>query len=451
MKAIPDQRSCPANLRRGRVPPIVANLTSHSDSVTLARNIEQTWSEGLVLLTIRRFIELGQLFLLCLFGLLAIVACHVSFGPPLSNLRVEPATFSPNADGKDDITRISYQISKRSTIDLYFEGTDGQRHYFRQGEIRVPGDYSVLFGGAVDNRLLPDGEYRCVVEATNGNAVTHLEVPLVISGGDQVPLQLTKLQAYPSTFTPNRDGIGDRISISYYLNKDANVYVRLLSPDGETSYQIPPEKITKPGVAGSHEHDYDAGVDLGAKPPPDGTYTVFAEAVDTVGNRVSVTTTLTIKNGGVPMAEIVNRAAEWAPKVVPLGQTLTFTATVENIGPVPIRTKGPEPGTTYTTRENYNTKGFFEEPGIFRLGADSEGNTEGRKYPYRWQLGLDNELTVIDGQKYLLPGQRVTVVGHIRIVDEPPSVEPRYWLGLIHEQVEIVNDWVEVTDIAVGF
>jgi hypothetical protein len=160
---------------------------------------------------------------------------------------------------------------------------------------------------------------------------------------------------------------------------------------------------------------------------------------------------LTIQGGGVPMVEIVNRAAFWAPQVVPLGGTLTFTCTVQNVGPVPIRTKGPEPGTTYSTRQNYNTLGFFEEPGIFRLGADSEGNTEGRKYPYRWQLGRDDELRVIDGQKYLMPGQRVTVVGHIQILDKPPKIVPKYWLGLIHEQVEIVNDWVEVTDISVGY
>jgi hypothetical protein len=380
-----------------------------------------------------------------------LAACGLSFGPTVYDLKIVPPVFSPNADGEDDITRISYKVSRRATIDLYFEDAQGQRYFFRQGEIRVPGEYSVMFGGAVNNRLLPDGDYQCVVEAHDGREVSRVEAAMTISGGDQVPLELTKLQAYPSVFTPNRDGIGDRVSISYYLNKDADVYVNIISPDGKAVYPVPPEKITKPGVKGSHEHDYDAGVDLGAKPPPDGTYIVQAEAVDAVGNRVVATTTLTIRDGGVPMAEIVNRAALWSPKVVPLGGTLTFTATVENIGPVPIRTKGPEPGTTYTTRENYNTKGFFEEPGIFRLGADSEGNTEGRKYPYRWQLGRDDELTVIDGEKYLMPGQRVTVTGHIQILDKPPKVEPKYWLGLIHEQVEIVNDWVEVTDIAVGF
>ncbi len=369
----------------------------------------------------------------------------------MSNLKVDPSTFSPNADGTDDITRISYTVSQGADIDLYFVGADGQKHYFRQGERRVPGDYFVMFGGAVDNQLLPDGQYTVTVDVKSGDRLTRAEAPMTIAGGDQIPLQLTKLQVYPNTFTPNRDGISDRVSISYYINKDANVYVNLVSSDGKTQYPIPPEKITKPGVKGSHEHDYDAGVDLGAKPPPDGVYTIVAEAVDPVGNRVRATTPLTITGGGVPMAEIVNRAAEWSPVVVPLGSTLTFTCTVENVGPVPIRTKGPQPGTTYNSHQNYNTMGFFEEPGIFRLGADSEGNTEGRKYPYRWQLGRDDELKTIDGQKYLMPGQRVTIVGHIQITDKPSKVAPKYWLGLVHEQVEVVNDYVEVVDITVDY
>jgi uncharacterized repeat protein (TIGR01451 family) len=398
-------------------------------------------------LAVRRIYLLAAVLALLGLGLLA--GCNLR--PTISDLKVDPPTFSPNADGKDDITRISYTISQGMDIDLYFVGPDGQKHYFRQGERRVPGNYFVMFGGAVDNKLLPDGRYTVTVETNSGGSAARVEAPMTISGGDQIPLQLTKLQVYPDTFTPNRDGINDRVSISYYINKDANVFVSLVSSDGKTQYPIPPELITKPGVKGSHEHDYDAGVDLGAKPPPDGMYTIVAEAVDPVGNRVRATTPLTITGGGVPMAEIVNRAAEWSPTVVPLGDTLTFTCTVENIGPVPIRTKGPPPGTTYNTHENYSTLGSFEEPGIFRLGADSEGNTEGRKYPYRWQLGRDDELKIIDGQKYLMPGQRVTIVGHIQIADKPPKVAPKYWLGLVHEQVEIVNDFVQVTDITVDY
>ena len=86
--------------------------------------------------------------------------------------------------------------------------------------------------------------------------------------------------------------------------------------------------------------------------------------------------------------------------VVPLGSSTVFTVTVKNIGTVPIRTKGPEPGFVYSTSQNYSTVEQFEEPGVWRLGVDSEGNSIGRQYPYRWQLGASNELkhVTVDGK-----------------------------------------------------
>jgi len=120
-----------------------------------------------------------------------------------------------------------------------------------------------------------------------------------------------------------------------------------------------------------------------------------------------------------------------------------------------VRTKGPESGATYTTSENYNTLEEYEEPGIFRIGLDFEGNSVGRTYPFRWQLGTDEELTAIDtgigAEKYLMPGQTVTVVGHLRITDKPVKVQPYYWIGLIHEQVATIQDRIEPTLISVGY
>ena len=140
---------------------------------------------------------------------------------------------------------------------------------------------------------------------------------------------------------------------------------------------------------------------------------------------------------------------------MPLGETLHLTVTVQNVGGVGIRTKGPASGTTYTTRDNFNTMGFYEEPGIFRVGVDFEGNSSGRPYTYRWQLGRDEDLEerVINGEKYLYlpPGKRVMIVGHITIVDEPSKINPYYWAGLVHEQVRIVNDRQNPTQITIGF
>ena len=125
------------------------------------------------------------------------------------------------------------------------------------------------------------------------------------------------------------------------------------------------------------------------------------------------------------------------------------------IGTVPIRTKGPEPGFVYSTSQNYSVIDQFEEPGIWRLGIDSEGNSIGRQYPYRWQMGRNDELTKVEREGktiyYLMPGQVVTVSGGIKIIDEPPKIGPFYWFGLVQEQVRIVEDHVEPTRITIDF
>jgi hypothetical protein len=374
----------------------------------------------------------------------------------LSGISVRPAVISPNADGVDDIAEIKYTLSRQATLSIRVINAAGQSYDLRADQRRSKGERTTYFGGVISDRLLPDGEYKLVFEVTDERGHTdRAETAITLLGGDQLPLMIDNLSIWPNTFTPNRDGVTDRVTIGYSLNKRATrVSVNIMDASGN-KYPVPEDQIREMGVPGSHEHDYDAGVDLGATPPPDGDYTVVVEAEDAVGNRVQVRGALTIQGGGVPRVEVVKRAAQFSPTVVPLGATLTFTCTVKNIGTVPVRTTGPESGFTYGSLENYNTVEHYEEPGLFRVGLDFEGNSSGRTYPYRWQLGTDAELTVVETsigpQKYLMPDQTVTVVGHVRIDERLYKVEPYIWLGLIHEQVEIVQDRIEPTPITIAF
>jgi len=377
-------------------------------------------------------------------------------GRLIYDVSIRPDIISPNADGVEDIAEIKYSLARQSTITIYFLDASGVRHDFRVDKRRSKGDRTAYFGGVIDDRLLPDGDYTCVFEAIDERGRRErAEKPITLIDGDKVHLSIDHLSIWPKKFTPNRDGITDRVTIGYNLNKAATrVEVYLLDAEG-IKYPVAEDKIREMGAPGTHEHDYDAGVDLGATPPPDGEYTVVVVAEDAVGNRARAEGKLEIAEGGVPRVEIVNRAAQFSPSVVPLGETLTFTCTVKNIGTVPVRTKGPESGTTYSTLQNFNTLAEYEEPGLFRVGLDFEGNSAGRVYPFRWQLGKDDELTEIETEigteTYLMPGQTATVVGHLRIDDRPVKVAPYYWIGLIHEQVWIVQDRVEPTPISIGF
>ncbi len=390
-------------------------------------------------------------FILLLLAALLLAGCSAR-KPLLYGAAVTPAEISPNADGVADVARLTYEVSRPATVSIYLVDEAGVRHVFRQAASRPRGSYEALFSGVIEDRLLPDGCYACVFEAQAADGESaRAEIPLILAGGAADYIEIRNLNIYPALFTPNRDGITDRVTIAYYLTKEAaKVQAYLLSATGE-KYPLPEDKIRPVGQVGNHEHDYEGGVDLGATPPPNGTYTVVVEAEDAVGNRDVARGSLTIADGGVPQVQIVNRAAEWSATTVPLGGTLTFTCTVRNTGKVGVRTKGPASGTLYTTSENFNSKAMYEEPGVFRIGLDFEGNSSGRSYPFRWQLGLDADLAIVDGQAYLMPGQTALVVGHLEIVDPPAKVAPTYWIGLLHEQVQIVEDRVEPLVVTIGF
>ncbi len=395
-------------------------------------------------------------------GLLLFALSACASGALIDQVSINPDAISPYAGSASPSTTIRYSVGRAANVSIYLIDAQGTRHDFRIDQPRAAGSYEALFSGAVNDRVLPDGKYTVVVEAKNtAGQVAQVEKTLTITGADSTPPQILNFTVFPNSFTPNQDGINDRVAIHYDLTKPAKVDVYLT--DGKNRYEIAEKQTTvctKNGMscAGPHEYDYDGGIDLGATPPPDGTYDVVVDAVDAVGNRTTVSKKLTISEGGIPRATISNAGVDWSPQalpslvtapnalLVPLGGTLTFTVTVENVGPVPIRTSGPQPGTVYTTSQNFNTLGDYEQPGVWRVGLDSDGNSIGRPYPYRWQLGSNQELkhVTIDGNEYLylMPGQRVTVSGSVRIIDKPPRINVYYWVGLIQEDVRIVEDHV---------
>ncbi len=410
-----------------------------------------------------RFKRIG--FLLMSIAVAAVFSACSSGRPLLYDVSVSLDTISPNADGIDDVARFSYKLSRSADLSIYLIDAAGEKHYFRHGNRRSTGSYRVDFGGVVDGAMLPDGQYTWVVEAVDDNGQSaQVDGTLTLQNADTTRPEFQGFSVYPQEFTPNRDGINDRVTINYYLTKKADVQVYLIALDGETRYPIEEkERNVEPGDPGFHTYDYEGGVDLGAEPPPDGTYIIRAEAVDTVGNRTVVTDTLTIAEGGVPRADIVGGTVDFynpatGDKVVPLGQTIAFTLTVENFGDVPIRTIGPSSGAHYASEENFNTLGFPQSSGVWRVGIDFEGNPS-YAYPYRWAVGNLDELEqrTINGntEYYLMPGQRAIVTGTIQLNDVPLGNKDAvyFWAGLIHEDVAIdaFNDHVDPTPINIGF
>jgi len=385
--------------------------------------------------------------------------------PVLTSVSFDRDRITPNADGKADVLKITYGLNRTADVSITFEDQAGTVYTFRDEARRGPSveaPYQVLFSGVVDGYTLPgeafdafevekrvlrDGAYVWAVQARDGEGHTErVTGTLVIEDADVALPELRNFTVSPPVFTPNRDGISDRAKINVALSKDdTSLAVYLLDEDG-TRYPVEQDEQTlaREGQAGLYAFDYDAGVDDGAQPPPDGTYVVYAEAEDAVGQRTVATATLTVQQGGVPMAYIFNAEVAWSRSSVPLGETLTFTLTVENDSPAPIRTSGPAPGTVYENDQNYATLGEYIESGAFRVGIHCENATI--NYPWRWAVGDESVLEERDGHVYLPAFTRAVVTGGIRFVDVVGARNPQYcWAGLIHEDVEIsaVNDRVD--------
>jgi len=416
-----------------------------------------------------------------------IAACgdlDLSAGTLLYDAGFSHQVISPNADGVDDATEIAYSLRRPADISIFVENADGERHYFRQNQRRSAGDYSVLWGGVIDEPytledefgpqailswVLPNGVYTWTIEAMedNGNTVTQTGTITLEASDNDVPL-LQSFEVVPGIFRPNQDGLrDDAVSVSYYLSKDvAQQSLYLVDPENPTIRYFIAED---PGVAlptdrGYHSFRYEGGVDLNAEPPPDGDYEVIADVRDAAGNATRVVRPVTIEEGGKPRADIVGGEIEWEGEMnrvvlVPLDGKLCFSAVVANEGAVPIRTSGPWPGQEYRFSENSNTiavaegdDSWLQQAGVWRFGINFD--TTGVDFPYRWAIGRqeDLEMRVIDGveQWYLMPGARGQVSGCILIDEVPPVGTTVWWGGLIHQSVGVANNDVDRITVQVG-
>lgn len=444
-------------------------------------------------------------------GLLLVVGLGTAILNPPTALILDAGfaagTITPNADGDNDITTFSYALARNATITLTLEADDGTIFAFRQNEPRIGQAYRVNFSGVVDGytnagesfpddmvierRLIPDGVYTWRLVAENDNERDETSGTLTIQDADSPLPMISNFTVGLDTFTPNQDGVDDRVIINVVLEKEADLRVYLETADGSSRPIAQRDEGSRDGEAGRYTFDYEGGVDLGQDPPPDGTYTIVAEAQDAEGQRVRRTSQLTIALGGKPFAEISSQQvdteviynsapydADYASDAdtlgdtiplpdypdavrvtlvpVPFGDLLTFRLTVNNYGDVPIRTTYPPPGTVYEYDQSASSLGALESPGAWRVGIQCDSSII--SFPYRWAIGTaDDLITLVDQDtgrefQYLPANTQSTVWGAIRMNDIPIENPQTCWAGLIHEgvSVSLQNSFVDPREIHVG-
>jgi hypothetical protein len=408
-------------------------------------------------LKLTHILSLGCAALTALSLLLGLSACGPK--PLLSEVTVAPEVITPNADGKTDLASVRFMLNRNAVVSILLEDAQGRSYTFRPPTRLSLNDepYAVYFGGVVEGfdlpddppldytvlkRMLPDGVYTWRIQAkTDAGERQAVTGTLTLQDADTSLPGIRGFSVSPKQFSPNQDGIDDRVRINLALEKDVeDLRVYLEGADGVPHHiaEDENEQVTPPNQKGFHTYDYDGGIDAGTNPPEDGTYVVYAEARDAMGQRARVSQTLDIVNAGLPRAYITNAEVDYSAQTLVLSDTLCFTLTVENDSDTYLRTIGPWPGATYRSDQNYNTLGWEQESGAYRVAMNYD--TSLRDYPYRWGIGRPGEeLVQIDEDWYLPPRARSLVTGCLRIVEVPVRNPLYYWMGLIHEDVGIQN------------
>ncbi|MBN1964718.1 MAG: hypothetical protein JW910_08730 [Anaerolineae bacterium] len=414
-----------------------------------------------------------------------------------------PDTITPNADGDTDVAVFSYTLSRNATVSLTFSDAAGNDPYvFRDAQPRTPEDYQVLFSGVVagyqledetfqgevETRLLPDGDYTWTLTATDeAGEVEAVTGTLAIREADADLPDLIDFDVSHEVFTPNQDGIDDRLTVHVTVVKESTLNLYLLDDDANRYYIAEAAGSVNIGEAGRHTFDWDGGIDTGADPPPDGTYQLVLEAEDAEGQRVYRTGSVGIADSGIPYGAIYPQptgttvfydsmpydpryhtsadapgdlialpegieSAIGDDEVVVQGDLLIFRLTVINDGPVGLRTTGPPPGTAYEQDQFSSSLGWYEESGAWRIGFECD--TIGSSYPWRWAIGSADELVTVEQggrfYSYLPPGEQAVVWGAVRLTEIVTSRNPQpCWFGLIHEDVEVAEAnvdrrWVQI-------
>ncbi len=398
-----------------------------------------------------------HLALALVMGLAATLFVACGPRPLLQDVSVTPSVITPNADGDTDLAKVEFRLNQSAEVSLLLYDTSGAAYTFRPPRLLGASEdpYKVYFGGVVEGyrrpgevdpgyaivqRMLPDGPYTWLLTAeATGRSPETVTGTLTIRDADAVPPGIRGFSVSPKTFSPNQDGIDDRVTINLVLEKDVSeLRVYLKGADGLEHPIAENEQLTELNAAGWHTYDYDGGIDAGSEPPPDGVYELWAEARDEMGQQVEVSNTLELVDAGLPRAYIVNAEVDYSATTLVLSDTLCFTTTIENDSDTYIRTTGPWPGTPYRSDQNFNTLGWSEESGVFRVALDFD--TSLRNYPFRWGIGQPGvDLVQRNGDWYLPPRARSLVTGCVQIVDMPVRNPLYYWAGLIHEDVEIAD------------
>jgi N-acetylmuramoyl-L-alanine amidase len=203
----------------------------------------------------------------------------VAARPPVTGLVLQPRVVSPDGDGYADLLTARYTLSEPSTVSAALQDESGLTVVSLAIDARQAKGVQTL-SWAPDP--LADGRYRVVVTARGSSGRRARLVDELV-----VMRALSWLRADPPTISPNGDGLGDLLTISFELRQAGLVAVELR--DGSYPLALLQAEWLEPG---SHGALWNGRLLDGPTPP--GAYTVWVTVsndVGTVTQKVPITVT----------------------------------------------------------------------------------------------------------------------------------------------------------------
>ncbi|MCD6575325.1 hypothetical protein J7K97_06585, partial [Candidatus Aerophobetes bacterium] len=219
-----------------------------------------------------------------------------SFSPPdhtkpaIDTFEVNPNSFSPNGDGAQDTTDISYSLSDNQSQTLWVRleirnASDVIVKTLVDAETQQTATlYTYTWDGKdLNNNAVPDGNYTCRIIALD-EAGNSIEETLGITI-DTTPPQITGVSISPNPFSPNDDGVKDTVVINFTLSGAAASQnkVEIRDTSGNLIRTLDDEISPPGGADGANSVSWD-GKDWAGSYVLDGSYYYEIWAVDSAGN-----------------------------------------------------------------------------------------------------------------------------------------------------------------------
>ncbi|MBI4178876.1 Ig-like domain repeat protein, partial [bacterium] len=156
--------------------------------------------------------------------------------PVVSNLSASPNPFSPNADGQNDITFISYSLSESIdsvALDIFSPAKNLVRTL--TGDSQTAGANKISWDGKNTlGAVVAEGKYTIRLTAVDFTNNTTIETTTVVVDLTPGLVNITGLS--PNPFSPNGDNLNDKTTVSLSISGlPASVFVgtvRIFSTDG---------------------------------------------------------------------------------------------------------------------------------------------------------------------------------------------------------------------------